>query len=252
MLRISAETYINLGITIADFSCAFYAAELNLDMPLKEEDRTNLKQFLIKLKEHADKLKLKVSYAILNNKIDDIPQNIREFDLLIDVIITEIRSNLFIYIPSHKAKYHEFASTFIGPQKFPEASKELIKAGNCYALGENTASVFHSMRAVELGLRALAKHLNVTFPFPLELADWQNIIDKIEAAIKGLEQLPKSEEKDKELKYCSATASQFRYFKEAYRKHVMHVRENYDEYQAITIMEHTLNFVNSLSDKISE
>jgi len=252
MLRITAETYINLGKVLADFAVMFYRAEADLGMPIKDEERTDLKKFLVRLKEHADKLNLKVSSAILEKKLYDLPQNIREFNMLEDMIREEIKSNLFVYILPHKSKYHELSSTFNGPSEFPEASKELIRAGNCYAVGENTACVFHSMRAAELGLRALAKHLNVAFPYPLELANWQNIIDKIEAEIKKLNQLSKGATKDEELKFCSDAATQFRYFKDAYRKHVAHVRENYDEYKALTIMEHTLEFIKSLSVKLSE
>lgn len=119
-------------------------------------------------------------------------------------------------------------------------------------MGESTACVFHSMRAAEIALRALAEHLNVTFPYPIDLADWHKLITNIESVIKKVEQQKKSGKKDKELKLCSAAASQFRYFKEAYRKHVSHARETYDEGGALSVMEGTTEFLKSLMGEISE
>jgi hypothetical protein len=36
---------------------------------------------------------------------------------------------------------------------------------------------------------------------------------------------------------------QFRYFKDAWRNHVDHGREHYDEHQADTILTHTIDFM---------
>ncbi len=252
MLRITAETYMNLGTVISEFSFMFYAAETALDMPIKAEEQADLKKFLLSLKKHADELNLKVSSGILDKKLADLPQNQREFELLISVIKEEIKSHLFLYIPRHRAIYHELVSNFESFKSFPDATHEAIRAGSCYAVGEYTACVFHSMRMAELGLKSLAKYLNVSFPFPIELADWQNIIDKIESEIKELNKLPKSAEKDEKLKFCSGAAAQFRYFKDAYRKHVAHARENSGEYQEFNILEKTNEFMRILSKRLSE
>ena len=251
MLRIFADDFMNIGSTLIMISHLLYDNEV-LGRDLEESFIHEFRNTLIDLKNECDKLGLKVSSILVEKSINDLPQNHRELEVISRAIKAEIRSNLFLYIPSYKARYHILLSEFVSSPKFSESSKELVKAGNCYAVGEDTACVFHAMRAAELGLRSLAKHLGVTFPFPLELADWQNIIDKIESAIKNLNKLPKGAEKDKELQFCSAAAAQFRYFKEAYRKHVAHARESYDEHQSLSIMEHTLEFINNLSQKLSE
>jgi hypothetical protein len=41
--------------------------------------------------------------------------------------------------------------------KFPDAVVEIRNAGNCLAVGCSTAAVFHLMRVVEFGLRALSR-----------------------------------------------------------------------------------------------
>jgi HEPN domain-containing protein len=251
MLQIFANDFMNIGSTMAMVGVCLHNYE-SRGIKVDAEFCKEFKEILAHLKDDCDKLNLKVSSDLLEKAINDLPQGERELEQIIRAIKSEIKSNLFLYIPSHRAKYHEFVSKIISSIAFPNSSKELINAGNCYAIGEYTACVFHSMRAAELGLRALAKHLGVAFPFPIELADWHNIIDKVESEIKSMKQLPKGKEKDEELRFCSSAAAQFRYFKDAYRIFVAHARETYDEFKALTIMDHTLKFIENLSIKISE
>jgi hypothetical protein len=58
-----------------------------------------------------------------------------------------------------------------------------VDAGvDCYAIGHYAACVFHLMRVAEIGMGALARERQVSFPkHPLEWAEWQNIIDQIDA-----------------------------------------------------------------------
>ena len=65
---------------------------------------------------------------------------------------------------------------------FPSAIEDARCAVDCWAMGQWTASVFHSMRLVECGLNALAKDLEVDFG----VDNWQNVIDRIESGIKKI------------------------------------------------------------------
>ena len=97
------------------------------------------------------------------------------------------------------------------------------------------------MRVLEHGLRALA--LRVSLTIPAELQNWHNIIDQIEKEIRTLQQAPRTAERDAELKFCSESAAQFRYFKDAWRNHVSHAKEAYDSFQAESIMSHVRDFM---------
>jgi hypothetical protein len=245
LLRVYAEEYIEIGehiSTLMDW----------LGSPMNDEAKGLFKDLLIQLKDHCVTLNLVVSSELLIKAIADLPQGERELTILIDAVKAEIKSKMFLFIPSQRAKYYDWSLPLELQVYSYNSSKELLRAGKCYAKGEFTACVFHSMRAAEIGLRSLATHLNVTFPFPIDLADWHNLIDSIGCVIKKAGQQPKSATKDKELKFCSAAASQFRYFKEAYRKHVSHARETYNEEEALSIMERTAEFIKGLSGKISE
>lgn len=252
MLKIFAEDFIDLGQAFQSIPNCFYIAEQNPDTPMTEDELNDLKQGLIRLKHDCDKMRLKVSSAIIAQKLNDLPQNHRELDTIIEIVKQEIQANLFLFVPAYRASHYEWEAPKELTAYFPKASIELIRAGKCYAKGEYTACVFHSMRAAEIGLRSLATYLDVTFQFPIELADWKNIIDQVEKQIKVKQQLPKGASKDEELKYCSQAATHFRYFKDAYRIFVAHARSTYDDEEALSIMEHTIEFLKGLSIKIME
>jgi hypothetical protein len=137
-------------------------------------------------------------------------------------------------------------------KSFPVAHVELREGGRCFAVGLNTAAVFHAMRAVEIGMRALAEELQVKFPFPTVLADWANVIDQIEAKIRDMKGQPKGTKKDEDLKFYSEAGMQFRYFKDGWRVRVAHTREIYDEGQALAAIDHAVAFFETLAPRLSE
>lgn len=167
-------------------------------------------------------------------------------------IADELETGLIFMIPHNRAKYYNQNISDILVTGFPLASRELVRAGNCFAVGEYTACVFHSMRGAEIGLRALATYLNITLKYPLELADWETLINKIECEIRAKQQLPKGSAKDQELEFLSECAVQFRYFKDAYRKNVAHARGFYDDSQSESVMNATSSFLCSLVTKLKE
>lgn len=126
---------------------------------------------------------------------------------------------------------------------------DVFCAVDCYALCHETASVFHCMRILEVGLRALAADVGLAF----ELQQWQNIIEQIELKITAERKaLPKGAEKNERLQFLSEAAKEFFYFKEGWRNHVSHGRGNYDENQALSVLEHVRTFMNHLASRLSE
>jgi hypothetical protein len=128
----------------------------------------------------------------------------------------------------------------------PEATYEITEAGKCLALGRHTATVFHLMRVLEKGLKALADNLNLQFNIPFDYQNWQNIIEQIESEIKKLEQLRAGQTKTDTLKAYSEIAKQFRYFKDAWRNGVAHSRETYGPEQALSIYRHVREFMQDI------
>jgi hypothetical protein len=181
-----------------------------------------------------------------------------ELTSLSEATIDELRRHVFVHVPAQKLEFADKPDQLFGVSwtAYPSAQENMASACRCYALGEDTASVFYSMGVLQKGLEALAKHLNVSFPAPLEAQQWQTIIDKLDAEIaqrtKMAAQQTQSSAKDEELKFYANTSLQFRYFKDAWRNDTAHFRRTYDSDEARTVLTHVKNFMVALSQKVKE
>jgi len=139
-------------------------------------------------------------------------------------------------------------------EAFPSADSELLSALRCYQFEENTACVFHLMRAAEHGLRALARERQVTFPNkPIEWAQWQNLLTEIDKRVdvQWAHSSP-GPAKDAALGFYKGAVAHFHAFKDKYRNAVMHVRRQYDEHDALQAINQVRDFMHVLSSKIGE
>ncbi len=180
-----------------------------------------------------------------------------ELQMVCEVTIDELKRHVFMHVPKEKLNVAREPSKFFGAScdAYPSARKDMESACHCYAFGEDTAAVFHSMGVLEAGLRMLATHLKVPFQVPIELQTWGGVlgtikkeIDTQKAALKG----PVDSNKDKLLQFYSDIAIQFDYFKNAWRNHVMHFRRSYDSDEAHTILIHVRDFMLALAERIKE
>jgi hypothetical protein len=140
-----------------------------------------------------------------------------------------------------------FNNTFAN--NFSTATYDASHAGRCLAIGSYTASVFHLMCVLERGLSALARALSV----PSEHSNWDNIINQIEARIKDIEKgINKTDNWQDDKTFYANAALQFRHFKDAWRNHVIHGREHYDDTRAKGIYSHVAEFMNHLATRLSD
>lgn len=281
MHKVAIQTYVRLGMSmqgaIALFwfvereedqtkyvnALAAYAAQSSLSPPAKVKivekmdaaDKEEMRDTLTAMRDVCKELGLTTSETLLTHSITDLPATTAEFRLLRIALFSEIHKRLFLFVPADRAPFYEKDDILSQGARdaFPSAYRELRSAGNCYATAEFTACVFHLMRAAELGVRALGTALDVTFPtHPIELADWQNILDQADAKITAMKNLPKGTHKDEELNFYSQAGIQFRYFKDGWRVRVAHARETYSENQALTIMRHTCEFFEVIASRLKE
>lgn len=164
-----------------------------------------------------------------------------ELEELRKAITNDLFDRLFVIIPSPQDAYYEQEELFGRDvaTRFPEANKEITAAGNCYATGNDTACIFHLMRAAEHGLRKLAIKLNVSFPQKpqkdIEFRMWSEVIGEV---IKAINAKPnaKNPSEAEELQILNQAADQIQFFKDAWRDVVMHSREPrpYNEHDAMS------------------
>lgn len=136
---------------------------------------------------------------------------------------------------------------------FPDVEIESYAATDCYALTHNTASVFHSMRVAEIGLRTLAKERRIRLPRnkAVEWGTWQETIKALDDEIRSIGQTWKpGRRKDTALEFYSGARADLNGFKDEYRNLVMHVRLHYDSFQAARALARVHDFMSRLAGKL--
>jgi hypothetical protein len=96
----------------------------------------------------------------------------------------------------------------------------------------------------------MAVRFNVSFA----VDSWHRVITGIEDGIVALRNPPPgtalSDTDRKEITFYSEAASQFRYYKDAWRNHVSHAREHYDDRDAETVLTHVRATMQTLAKGI--
>jgi hypothetical protein len=100
------------------------------------------------------------------------------------------------------------------------------------------------MRVLERGLGALA----VKFAVDFKHTNWDNVIGQIESKIKKMDSSLGLDWKEQQ-RFCSQAATQFRFLKDAWRNHVMHVSNvPYDAGRAFSILVHVGEVMQALAE----
>jgi hypothetical protein len=225
---------------------------------LKSGQELCLKAGLI---ESCHKIDLGLSHLTDYSKVDmsTIRAEIRHIR---EGMITEMFKRKFLQVSQDSAEYLENESLFGARVKaaFPSATDDIKEAGNCFAAECPTASVFHLMRAAEVGLRAVARDREIEFSDkPLEQKEWGTILDRLDAEVKRLRQetlvkWKKPEIKDEQVRFYAGVAQELRSFNEAWRRYISHARQEafVDTHYAASILDHVRIFLQKLAERIDE
>jgi hypothetical protein len=171
-----------------------------------------------------------------------------------DAIETELKQYLYYQYPKQKGqKLWSWKDDWKASlTAFPDIGTDVLSATDCYALGHSTASIFHSMRVAEHGLRALAKERKVKLAKnkPLEWGTWQEIIRALDDEIRIIGSKKAGKAKDAALEFYSGARADLNGFKDEYRNLVTHVRATYDELQALRALTNAHAFMERIAVKI--
>ena len=182
-----------------------------------------------------------------------------------DVVMSEFWKRTFVQVSPNYSTYVN-ASALFGDEvntAFPSACEDIKQAGNCLAVECGTATVFHLMRAVEWGLRALCRDLGIIRIrkkktgkpkyTPIAWSEWQDMLDeahkRTDAKILALKA---GKRKQDAQEFYYPLLRDLRGFKEAFRNHVMHTRREYTQKQAEDVLDHVKRFMTLLATKVKE
>ena len=167
-----------------------------------------------------------------------------ELDRLAEVTRLEMQAHLFMYIEPSRTFYYSDPQLF-GEEvstNFPSAAFDIEEAGKCLAINRGTACVFHLMRVLEAGIYALAANLGIEHV----QQNWQNAIEQIEKAIRGLEK-----DDDRKQRWSEA-AAHFMHVKEAWRNRAAHIGQVYTDEKAQQIFDNVKSFMQVLATRLAE
>jgi hypothetical protein len=137
------------------------------------------------------------------------------------------------------------------PEAFPSAAEDIEEAAICLAFGRSTACVFHLMRVIECGLRALGQTLSDPDLDPRRNPSWDSILKKCDA-----EQRKRVGDRAPEWRadntFFSEVHATLLAVKDGWRNPSSHVERNYTPEQANEIFIAARAFMRKLATKISE
>lgn len=189
-----------------------------------------------------------LSYLALpiGNDANRLQKVVNHTERVLLTFMDELRSRHLFTLEAKHAMYFDLASPFGGAVEsaFPSAGYDITEASKCRALRRWTASVMHLMRALEVGLAALARHYEVEAE-----ANWNMVLNQIEAKSR---QVGKKTHGSDEEQWAAEAALHLRFIKNAWRNHAMHPLEKYDEERAVAIYENCRSFMSHLAAKLTE
>jgi hypothetical protein len=164
-------------------------------------------------------------------------------DHLRERIADEIKKASFIHISSKKAAYYKKEDLFgrAVAQKFPKIAEDIANAGTCFSVDQNTACVFHLMRAMEYCVQRLGTKLRLKLTQSLS---WGQIMDRVNDAVKALPGGSKATSAQKKQKQALALAAgRLDHVRIVWRNDVMHPKATYDEAEALEVLESVRAFM---------
>ena len=163
-------------------------------------------------------------------------------------LVDEMKMVLLMRIPPEKAKLFEAPDKFWGEQvlkAFSPIAFDAEEACKCFAASRNTACVFHLMRVMETGLRALGSTLNIQNANP----GWESILDKCDKELSRPIK-DRSPAWNKHSSFCDEATANLRAVKNAWRNPTMHIGKKYLDDEAENILFAVRGFMAHLATRL--
>jgi hypothetical protein len=253
MLRFSAQHHVKLGSILKDLESTL----VNISNPQTElASRKVFKEVGEFLEVELRLISCEFSAEAAKRFASDVSSlskegiQIRSKELQ-SCIYDEMASHLFLWVPSDQAKFFNQTEKTFGEdvaRNFPSVLSEIREAGNCYATGCSTACVFHLMRVMESGVRAVYLSLSLAFD---PRASWEMILqnwgkDEIKANPTANAILMAN------LTFYQNSRSTVSSVKDSWRNPTMHFDRSYNESEALEIMTAVRGFMKCIAAELDQ
>ena len=168
-----------------------------------------------------------------------------ELERLGEKFLDELEERKFLYVPPELANFYDQKQLFgmVVFDKFKAARDDIKNAGNCYAVGQPTACVFHLMRAMEIAVRKLARrpHMNITIT---PKTTWRQITGAMD---KKIADMPDGNSREKNRKEnWEASRANLHHVGSVWRNSTMHPAKTYTPSQARDVLDACRVFMSGL------
>jgi hypothetical protein len=130
--------------------------------------------------------------------------------------------------------------------KFPLANQDVEEAGKCLALSRATATVFHLMRVMEAGLKALASPLGIPYA-----PSWESYITQINGKI-ATKHKQKGIKWKRDEPFYRDVVGDLQTIKIAWRNPTMHIVRHYTPEEAEEIFRAVRGFMKRIATRFSQ
>jgi hypothetical protein len=186
------------------------------------------------------------------------PEMIMRVQGYIREIVTSLRreakTRLFLVIAAEHQRFYEPPGFLFTPEvdvNFGSIRYDLTEAGKCLALERSTAAVYHLVRCLEAGLRALARCLGIPDPVKGYDQSWGRVLESIKAKIE--ERWPTAATRlSGEGQVFASLYGSLAAIKSPYRDTTMHLQEKYTEEEARYVFEMVKGLMTKIADRMDE
>jgi hypothetical protein len=165
----------------------------------------------------------------------------------------ELSGTFFLSLTPSEADHYEHPLNGWGdvPSKFSSVIIDIEESSKCLALNRNTGAVFHLMRVIEVGLRALGIALKDPNLDPTENPTWERILRKCDAELQKPHN-QRSPEWAADDAFFSDAVANLRAVKDAWRNPTVHIGISYDSEKASEVWNAVRAFMRHLASKLRE
>ncbi|VVT18118.1 hypothetical protein [Hoeflea sp. EC-HK425] len=182
-----------------------------------------------------------ITMAEISHSIEDVESRFRDECQLVTFVVLN-RNQKMLFGSANEL----VGNTWDLNKIFPDAARELEESAKCIALQRPTASVFHAMRMLEVGIKILADKLGIDEITEPAKRNWGNILNvvksKIDSTYPKNTRVEGSEGAKFERLYVSLDA-----VKNPWRNGTMHVESFYSEAEALHILRCVTYFLHVLA-----
>lgn len=259
MLNFYAEQFVAIAANVIELC---NTAEAHKDESVSAGDREVLLEKLADFKKGCIPIGLELTVKGIERIQGILSENQKlNHDALAELFKETIRRmhdelslNVVLLVPKSRVEFYRGRNLFgeSVSKNFPSAILDIEEAAKCYALGRNTGCVFHLMRVMEVGLRALGASLNDERLDPRRNPSWDAILKKCDEEMSQRHLSERSKEWRENDQFFSGATATLRSVKDAWRNPTMHVEQTYDEETALDVWNAVRGFMRHLATKLMD